>query len=455
MKLKLFYALIISASMLFAGCSESDIDDEITNDPTIEEPTPEVEEEITPTAISLSETAITLTVNDIYTLTATLTPTDAEGTITWTTSDSSVATVSSGGAIMALTAGTTNIVASCQSLSATCVVTVEEGSSDEGGDDAAGDNIFLYAFGYGPNGEEAESGVDGSETAYSMTNSAVQTNAWDTQFCIVFGEDYDSDGEVDLGIELGYTYKVAMDVKSSGEAIGLSPSINNGGDYLTTLTAWQETTSEWKEFAFTFDATDVMVGGNRFTFSIGDKISILYVDNIVITKVTEGSEGESWSELFVNGNLENDFNTLTGWTYGTECSMGYTDDGGYDNTRGYYFTNGVIRDESWQGQIQIQYDSSTIREPSSGASDSYIFTIKARADSAVTVLALESTDNSTKWTALVEDDNLEVTTEWQTFEMPFTISSGSEHIGTTQININCGQLGTTLYIDDISLARYQ
>lgn len=455
MNFKFFFALIVSASMLLAGCSESDVDD-LIDEPTIDEPT---EEDVAPTAITLDETELDLFVNDIYTLTATLTPEDAVGSITWESSDNDIATVSSGGAVLANAAGVCIITVSCESLTATCVVTVSDNETGgDNGDDSGGDddedNIFLYAFGYGPNGEEAQSGVDGSDTAYSMTNSVVQANQWDTQFCIVFGYDNDGDGVVDQGIEEGQTYKVSMKVKTSGESIGLCPSINNEGSYLTTLSAWQETTSEWQEFAFEFEGDSSNVNGNRLTFSIGDKVSTLYVDNITIKKGEAADDSTSDSsevELFSNGDLENDFNTLTGWTYGSTCSLGYTDEGGYNGSRGFYFTNGSVQTENWQGQIQIIYDSSTFREPDSGVTDSYVFSIKARAEEDVVVPSFQSTDSSV-YTSFTGAD-LNVTTSWQTFEMPFTVSSGSGHIGSSQININCGQLGTTLYIDDISLIR--
>ena len=75
-------------------------------------------------SITLSKTATSIVAGGTETLTATLNPTDADNkTITWTSSDTSVATVS-GGKITALKAGSTTITASCSGKSASCTVTV-------------------------------------------------------------------------------------------------------------------------------------------------------------------------------------------------------------------------------------------------------------------------------------------------------------------------------------------
>lgn len=80
--------------------------------------------------IYLSETEMTLTVGQEKTLTATVTPEDAENkTVTWTSSDTSVATVENG-TVRAVEEGTAVITASANGKSATCEVTVETGIVD-------------------------------------------------------------------------------------------------------------------------------------------------------------------------------------------------------------------------------------------------------------------------------------------------------------------------------------
>lgn len=75
--------------------------------------------------IGVTPSTLTLEVDDVAELTATLYPTGATGTITWATNDATVATVEDG-IVTAISAGTATITATCGSYSDTCVVTVSE-----------------------------------------------------------------------------------------------------------------------------------------------------------------------------------------------------------------------------------------------------------------------------------------------------------------------------------------
>ena len=83
----------------------------------------------TVTSIALNKTTLALYVNDTEQLTATVAPENANGTILWTSSDSTVATVDSNGSVHAVGAGTATITAAAASDSsknAACTVTVTE-----------------------------------------------------------------------------------------------------------------------------------------------------------------------------------------------------------------------------------------------------------------------------------------------------------------------------------------
>jgi len=77
------------------------------------------------TSITLGLTSVTIIKGQSATLTATLSPDNAtDKTVTWTSSDESVATVSSGGVVNALSVGTAVITATSGNVSARCTVTV-------------------------------------------------------------------------------------------------------------------------------------------------------------------------------------------------------------------------------------------------------------------------------------------------------------------------------------------
>lgn len=75
-------------------------------------------------SITLSSTSLELKKGSSYTITATVNPSDAtDNTVTWTTSNNSVATISNG-TITAVGCGRATITATCGNLSATCQVNV-------------------------------------------------------------------------------------------------------------------------------------------------------------------------------------------------------------------------------------------------------------------------------------------------------------------------------------------
>lgn len=75
--------------------------------------------------IVLDMEALTLAVGGTGTLHGETTPADAAGTISWASSDETVATVDQAGTVTALKAGTCQITVSCGGVSAVCIVTVQ------------------------------------------------------------------------------------------------------------------------------------------------------------------------------------------------------------------------------------------------------------------------------------------------------------------------------------------
>lgn len=87
----------------------------------------------TPTSINLDKNAATMEVGQKITLTAKILPENAIATVTWKSSDETVANVDGNGTITALAKGTTTITATTKNgqLTATCEVTVNEPSVED------------------------------------------------------------------------------------------------------------------------------------------------------------------------------------------------------------------------------------------------------------------------------------------------------------------------------------
>ena len=81
-------------------------------------------ERIPCTGITLDQSAVSITSLDAVTLTATVTPADTTDSITWSSSDTSVCTVSND-VITPLKSGTATITATCGEYSATCEITAD------------------------------------------------------------------------------------------------------------------------------------------------------------------------------------------------------------------------------------------------------------------------------------------------------------------------------------------
>ena len=79
---------------------------------------------IDPTGITLNKSTASVEVGKTTQLTVTLQPSGATGTVTWTSSNSSVASVNSSGKVTGVAEGSATITATCDSYHASCTVTV-------------------------------------------------------------------------------------------------------------------------------------------------------------------------------------------------------------------------------------------------------------------------------------------------------------------------------------------
>lgn len=86
-----------------------------------------------PTGVSLDQDSLELNVEDNATLVASVSPSTADQTVNWSSSDEDVVTVDENGVVMAVSAGITTITATCNAdhgINATCDITVNADDSE-------------------------------------------------------------------------------------------------------------------------------------------------------------------------------------------------------------------------------------------------------------------------------------------------------------------------------------
>ncbi|MCD7858286.1 MAG: Ig-like domain-containing protein, partial [Clostridiales bacterium] len=124
------------------------------------------EEPVTADSLTLSASKVSLAAGASLRLTATVTPEDWSGTVTWASSDTSVATVSSTGLVTWVSAGSCTISAAADGQTATCAVTCQEETeeteeTEDSEDGTSDDKADASAV--------APETADGTENASGMT----------------------------------------------------------------------------------------------------------------------------------------------------------------------------------------------------------------------------------------------------------------------------------------------
>lgn len=185
---------------------------------------------ISSTKVALSSSSASLTVGGTKTLTATLTPSNSTDSITWKSSNTSVATVSSSGKISAIAAGTAKITATATSgKSATCTVTVTAGSS------ATTETVKLSPTSttivVGKTATLKATVTGGSVSAWSSSNTSVAT--------------VDSTGKVTA--KKAGTAKITV-TTSGGKTASCTVKVVN-------ITVYKQKDSRWSSYAYGYSNT--------------------------------------------------------------------------------------------------------------------------------------------------------------------------------------------------------
>jgi endonuclease I len=191
---------------------------------------------INPTGISLNKTTLSLSVGNQYTLVASLTPSGATGTITWSSNNTSVASVSSTGKVTANSAGTAIINAHVGSYSATCIVTVSSsggtatGSLELASSISVGDTVYLTAN----DSNKQYVGPSSSSTVYGVGEEF--TGEPDSSKCALEVQDGNSSNTYAFKIKEGTNANKYLSW-SSGNSLAVASSITANSSWRVSFSS--------------------------------------------------------------------------------------------------------------------------------------------------------------------------------------------------------------------------
>ena len=297
------------------------------------------------TAISLNTSTLSFSsLNSTQQLVATTTP--AGGAVSWASSNTSVATVSSSGVVTSVGYGTATITASAGSVSATCSVVVAQAT------------LVSISCGY------TQSGIVYESTSLdSLKDDLVVTATWDNSTTTtVASTDYELSGTLTVGTSTitvtygGKTTTFSVTVTSSINYVPIgNPTITDGilsvedGKYVITNTTLSPSSGQSWKIRTKIKFNTVPSGyGNVLSGAEenGDyaKTFILQVNNLKQLNLYISADKSNWT-------VSNKFTTAIS-SFSTDTW--YCVETGYDGTN--VFTN--IYENSWDGTLRAYMTAS-------------------------------------------------------------------------------------------------
>lgn len=266
------------------------------------------------TNVSLDKTSLHITKGSSATLKATITPSDSAEKLTWTSSNTSVATVDSKGKITAKAMGKSKITAKSGSKSASCVVTVDKSSVDiYKGKTLALSTYVKYISDY-KNGKWSSSNtsvatVNSTGTVTGKSNGVcsiyfkakdgtkytIVLNVYNSTKCYLIKNAY---GELKKGASKSYSFTMPADGKTTLYFYGFYEDYNDSsdieytyGDCIIKVTDSQGKTVYSKEKSISFDSTSLTFslkkGKYKLTIKENDDFNFSYRMSLYfVTKAT-------------------------------------------------------------------------------------------------------------------------------------------------------------------------
>lgn len=251
---------------------------------------------IVPSSVSLNKSSTTITVGGTETLTATISPAVvANNTITWTSSDETVATVTSAGVVTGVKAGTATITATTHNdKTATCEVTVAPAVT----------YTVTYVYNGANGGSRPENATGASVTLPEPTKTGYTLEGWYTT----------AGAKVDDG---GETYSPTADITLYAR---WTETCSGGGG----STTWEGTPDSYTDGSFTVDDKLIVEAdpNEASKTAIGSARISTNPSNINKTCITISS-----TDKYITGYM-NDASEITSLTIGASTNQ--------DNSSGTY-----------------------------------------------------------------------------------------------------------------------
>ena len=207
-------------------------------------------------------------------------------------------------------------------------------------------------------------GKGGVGRALKISNSAVRTNEWDSQFFITFSP----------AMQVGEKYILTMDVRTDAACsfatqAHVVPYQYKHWDFFGSINA----TTAWTTFTKEITITSDVATTGAIAFNLGKNATNYYFDNVKLTKYNANGGGPTWDPIST-ANFETD--NASNYQSNTNAVLSFSAVGqGANGTgRALKITNSAVRTNEWDSQFFVTFS------PAMQAGEKYKLTMYVKAD---------------------------------------------------------------------------